>query len=74
MLHTQSGVAEQFIKDVKEEVAIIMKNPKEKTTGMVSLFTICLKAFYQIVLPVILYTEACSESGRMESLCRITYQ
>ncbi|KAG7333986.1 hypothetical protein KOW79_002393 [Hemibagrus wyckioides] len=34
MLHTQPGVAEQFIKDVKEEVAKIMKNPKEKTTGM----------------------------------------
>ncbi|KAF5890422.1 sphingosine-1-phosphate lyase 1-like, partial [Clarias magur] len=34
MLHTQPGVAEQFIKDVREEVAIIMKNPKEKTTGM----------------------------------------
>uniref|UniRef100_A0A8C1Z6P3 sphinganine-1-phosphate aldolase n=1 Tax=Cyprinus carpio TaxID=7962 RepID=A0A8C1Z6P3_CYPCA len=36
MLHTQPGVAEQFISDVKREVAIIMKNPKEKTTGMVS--------------------------------------
>ncbi|KAI2657828.1 Sphingosine-1-phosphate lyase 1 [Labeo rohita] len=34
MLHTQPGVAEQFISDVKREVAIIMKNPKEKTTGM----------------------------------------
>ncbi len=38
MLHTQPGVAEQFISDVKREVAIIMKNPKEKTTGMVSFF------------------------------------
>lgn len=37
MLHTQPGVAEKFIKDVREEVAIIMKNPKEKTTGMVRL-------------------------------------
>jgi len=36
MLHTQPGVAEQFLSDVKREVAIIMKNPKEKTTGMVS--------------------------------------
>ncbi|GAA6111147.1 sphingosine-1-phosphate lyase 1 [Tachysurus ichikawai] len=34
MLHTQPGVAEQFVKDVKDEVAKIMKNPKEKTTGM----------------------------------------
>ncbi|XP_066535333.1 sphingosine-1-phosphate lyase 1 [Hoplias malabaricus] len=33
MLHTMPGVAQHFIKDVKEEVAIIMKNPKEKTTG-----------------------------------------
>ncbi len=40
MLHTQSGVAEQFVSDVKREVAIIMKNPKEKTTGMVSFFFI----------------------------------
>lgn len=36
MLHTQPSVAEQFVSDVKREVAIIMKNPKEKTTGMVS--------------------------------------
>ncbi|XP_026878408.2 sphingosine-1-phosphate lyase 1 [Electrophorus electricus] len=34
MLHTMPGVAEQFIRDVKDEVAVIMKNPKEKTTGM----------------------------------------
>ncbi|XP_062851648.1 sphingosine-1-phosphate lyase 1 [Trichomycterus rosablanca] len=38
MLHTQPGVAEQFIKDVKEEVAIIMKNPKERTTGMGAIY------------------------------------
>uniref|UniRef100_A0A3P8QKJ3 sphinganine-1-phosphate aldolase n=1 Tax=Astatotilapia calliptera TaxID=8154 RepID=A0A3P8QKJ3_ASTCA len=37
VLHTQPGVADHFIRDVKEQVAIIMKNPKEKTTGMVSL-------------------------------------
>uniref|UniRef100_A0A671P649 sphinganine-1-phosphate aldolase n=1 Tax=Sinocyclocheilus anshuiensis TaxID=1608454 RepID=A0A671P649_9TELE len=38
MLHTQPGVAEQFISDVKREVAIIMKNPKEKTTGMGAIY------------------------------------
>lgn len=38
MLHTQTGVAEQFIKDVREEVAVIMKNPKEKTTGMGAIY------------------------------------
>lgn len=38
MLHTQPGVAEQFINDVKKEVAIIMKNPKEKTTGMGAIY------------------------------------
>jgi len=36
VLHTQAGVADRFVSDVKEQVAIIMKNPKEKTTGMVS--------------------------------------
>lgn len=35
VLHTQPGVADQFIRDVREQVEIIMKNPKEKTTGMV---------------------------------------
>uniref|UniRef100_A0A7N8XEQ5 sphinganine-1-phosphate aldolase n=1 Tax=Mastacembelus armatus TaxID=205130 RepID=A0A7N8XEQ5_9TELE len=35
VLHTQPGVTDQFIRDVREQVAIIMKNPKEKTTGMV---------------------------------------
>ncbi|XP_051504453.1 sphingosine-1-phosphate lyase 1-like isoform X2 [Myxocyprinus asiaticus] len=38
MLHTQPGVAEQFINDVKKEVAIIMKNPNEKTTGMGAIY------------------------------------
>lgn len=33
VLHTQPGVADRFVRDVKEQVAIIMKNPKEKTTG-----------------------------------------
>lgn len=36
VLHTQPGVADRFISDVKEQVAVIMKNPKEKTTGRVS--------------------------------------
>uniref|UniRef100_A0AAQ4S9M3 sphinganine-1-phosphate aldolase n=1 Tax=Gasterosteus aculeatus aculeatus TaxID=481459 RepID=A0AAQ4S9M3_GASAC len=38
VLHTQSGVADRFIRDVKEQVAIIMKNPKEKTTGMGAIY------------------------------------
>uniref|UniRef100_A0AAY4E3D2 sphinganine-1-phosphate aldolase n=1 Tax=Denticeps clupeoides TaxID=299321 RepID=A0AAY4E3D2_9TELE len=38
VLHTKPGVAEQFISDVKEQVAIIMKNPKEKTTGMGAIY------------------------------------
>uniref|UniRef100_A0A673K1A3 sphinganine-1-phosphate aldolase n=1 Tax=Sinocyclocheilus rhinocerous TaxID=307959 RepID=A0A673K1A3_9TELE len=54
MLHTQPGVAEQFISDVKREVAIIMKNPKEKTTGMVSFlfikYTIHLYYFCQAIV------------------------
>ncbi|KAJ8014327.1 hypothetical protein DPEC_G00039090 [Dallia pectoralis] len=33
VLHTQVGVAKKFIKDVKDAVALIMKNPKERTTG-----------------------------------------
>ncbi|MEQ2292799.1 Sphingosine-1-phosphate lyase 1 [Ameca splendens] len=33
VLHTQPGVADRFIREVKDQVAIIMKNPKEKTTG-----------------------------------------
>ncbi|KAJ8248172.1 hypothetical protein GJAV_G00239130 [Gymnothorax javanicus] len=38
LLHTQPGVAEQFVKDVTEQVAIIMKNPQEKTTGMGAIY------------------------------------
>ncbi|XP_074502877.1 sphingosine-1-phosphate lyase 1 isoform X1 [Sebastes fasciatus] len=38
VLHTKSGVADQFVHDVKEQVAIIMKNPKEKTTGMGAIY------------------------------------
>ncbi|KAM4591606.1 sphingosine-1-phosphate lyase 1 isoform 1-T1 [Odontesthes bonariensis] len=38
LLHTQQGIAERFIRDIKEQVAIIMKNPKEKTTGMGAIY------------------------------------
>lgn len=38
VLHTKSGVADHFVRDVKEQVAIIMKNPKEKTTGMGAIY------------------------------------
>ncbi|XP_023281589.1 sphingosine-1-phosphate lyase 1 isoform X2 [Seriola lalandi dorsalis] len=38
VLHTQPGVADQFIRDVREQVAVILKNPKEKTTGMGAIY------------------------------------
>ncbi|XP_034007921.1 sphingosine-1-phosphate lyase 1 isoform X1 [Trematomus bernacchii] len=38
VLHTQKGVADHFVHVVKEQVAIIMKNPKEKTTGMGAIY------------------------------------
>ncbi|KAL2083235.1 hypothetical protein ACEWY4_021008 [Coilia grayii] len=38
VLHTQAGVADRFISDVRELVATIMKNPKEKTTGMGAIY------------------------------------
>ncbi|XP_017279774.1 sphingosine-1-phosphate lyase 1 isoform X1 [Kryptolebias marmoratus] len=38
VLHTQPGVADRFIQDVREQVGIIMKNPKEKTTGMGAIY------------------------------------
>jgi len=34
-LHTKSGVAEQFLKDVKDSIEEIMKDLNAKTTGMV---------------------------------------
>ncbi|XP_077469697.1 sphingosine-1-phosphate lyase 1 isoform X2 [Stigmatopora argus] len=38
VLHTQPGVVERFVSDVREQVAIIMKKPKEKTTGMGAIY------------------------------------
>ncbi|KAJ8412806.1 hypothetical protein AAFF_G00117570 [Aldrovandia affinis] len=38
LLHTQPGVADQFVSDVRDLVAVIMKNPKEKTTGMGAIY------------------------------------
>lgn len=38
VLHTQPGVADLFIQDVKDAVAVIMKNPNEKTTGMGAIY------------------------------------
>uniref|UniRef100_A0A8C2X874 sphinganine-1-phosphate aldolase n=1 Tax=Cyclopterus lumpus TaxID=8103 RepID=A0A8C2X874_CYCLU len=56
VLHTKSGVADQFVRDVKEQVAIIMKNPKEKTTGMVRMSM--RKAFYIIFFIFFLIVKA----------------
>lgn len=38
VLHTQPGVADLFVQDVKDAVAVIMKNPNEKTTGMGAIY------------------------------------
>jgi hypothetical protein len=39
---TQPGVADQFIKDVKESVEKILKNPLKKTTGGVSILKVLM--------------------------------
>uniref|UniRef100_A0A8C7UP93 sphinganine-1-phosphate aldolase n=1 Tax=Oncorhynchus mykiss TaxID=8022 RepID=A0A8C7UP93_ONCMY len=38
VLHTHEGVAKQLISDIKEQVAVILKNPNEKTTGMGAIY------------------------------------
>ncbi|CAL1578378.1 unnamed protein product [Knipowitschia caucasica] len=38
VLHTQPGVADRFVKDVKDAVDVIMQNPNEKTTGMGAIY------------------------------------
>ena len=38
---TKSGVADDFINDVKQSAAKVMKNPKAKTTGGVSNHVTC---------------------------------
>jgi hypothetical protein len=42
MLVTQPGVADQFIKDVKESAEKILKNPQKKTTGGVSFLKVLM--------------------------------
>ncbi|XP_023593489.1 sphingosine-1-phosphate lyase 1 isoform X6 [Trichechus manatus latirostris] len=38
LLHTRNRVAIQFLKDIRESVTQIMKNPKAKTTGMGAIY------------------------------------
>ncbi|XP_061084745.1 sphingosine-1-phosphate lyase 1 isoform X2 [Conger conger] len=38
LLHTQPDVAQQFVRDVADLVAVIMRNPQEKTTGMGAIY------------------------------------
>lgn len=38
MVHTKPGVAERFVSDIEECVAVIMKNPKVQTTGRAALY------------------------------------
>lgn len=37
LIHTKPGAADQFINAVKEETALIMKDPKAKCGGIVSI-------------------------------------
>jgi hypothetical protein len=39
---TQPGVADQFIKDVKESAEKILKNPQKKTTGGVGILKVLM--------------------------------
>lgn len=36
-LHTEEGRADAFLKDIREAVAVIMKNPQKEVDGKVSL-------------------------------------
>ncbi|XP_060097166.1 sphingosine-1-phosphate lyase 1 [Heteronotia binoei] len=38
LLHTKPGVAEQLLKDIREAVSEIMKDPKAKTTGVGAIY------------------------------------
>ncbi|XP_077206615.1 sphingosine-1-phosphate lyase 1 [Paroedura picta] len=38
LLHTKPGVAEQLLKDIRESVSEIMKDPKAKTTGVGAIY------------------------------------
>lgn len=38
LVHTRKRVAIQFLKDIRESVTQIMKNPKAKTTGMGAIY------------------------------------
>ncbi|XP_032087986.1 sphingosine-1-phosphate lyase 1 [Thamnophis elegans] len=38
LLQTEPGVAEELLKDIRECVSEVMKNPKEKTTGMSAIY------------------------------------
>jgi hypothetical protein len=54
---TQPGVADQFIKDVKESAEKILKNPKKKTTGGVSI----LKSAYDTKFHAIFFLFHCKD-------------
>ena len=48
MQHTQPGVADRFIKDVADEVAILMKDPTGPTTGVVSSKSLIISFSYEL--------------------------
>lgn len=46
-MHTQEGVAETFINDVKEEIAVIMKDPESPVEGKVQLLVYSFLNFFK---------------------------
>ncbi|XP_038599625.1 sphingosine-1-phosphate lyase 1 [Tachyglossus aculeatus] len=71
-LHTKPGVATQFLKDVRESVTQIMKNPKAKTTGMGAIYGMAqgvpdrkmVAELSQIFLDSLYSTENTSRGGQ----------
>jgi hypothetical protein len=47
-MHTADGVADRFLSDVEEELAIIMKDPSKPVEGKVSAYLfIALMSYYE---------------------------
>lgn len=58
-MHTADGVADCFLSDVEEELAIIMKNPSKPIEGKVSAYLVSVTKFLttQTIMPFALFSS-----------------
>lgn len=71
LIHTQSGVADAFISDVRECTAAIMMDPREKASGMVSLYNMSQHNRILVIINIFTNKALWPLEGKFLYICKL---